>query len=76
MHPPPLIVCAVLLLTYFSGYLKIRRDSGNLGNNFILVPEYVATRASLRICYRPCFLLEERFAGNHFSITPWGMVSP
>ncbi|MEO5913559.1 MAG: hypothetical protein ABIS50_04965 [Luteolibacter sp.] len=75
-HTASLLVCAVLLLTYFAGYAKIRKDCQNFGGRFFVVPGYVATRPSLRTIYRPSFLLEQRFTGNQFSISLWGMISP
>lgn len=66
----------VLLLTDFAGYARIRMDCQNFGSRFSVDPRYVSTRESFRAIYRPCFLLEQRFRGNYFTITPWGMVSP
>ena len=75
-HTSSLLICVLLLLTYCAGYARIRKDCRSFGGTFSVVPGYVSTRESLRAIYRPCFLLEERFTGTHFSISLWGMVSP
>lgn len=75
-HTSRLMVCVVLLVTYFGGYAKIRKDCKSLGGTFIIIPSYVTAHESLRVIYRPCFQLESRCTGNQFSISLWGMISP
>ena len=71
-----LLVCAVLILTYLSGYAVIRNDCQSFGSKYFVVPRYLSSSAMLRAIYRPCFRLEGKVADRNFSITPWGMVSP
>jgi hypothetical protein len=75
-HTLSLLLCTVIPMIYFAGYAKIRMSCENFGGSFFIVPDYVRDSTSLRAIFRPCFQVEERFTGNQFTITPWGIMRP
>lgn len=75
-HPAVLVACAILVISYLTGYAVIRRDCETFGGNWFITPGYLTENSTLRALYRPCFRVEKLVGSGQFTTTPWGMLEP
>lgn len=75
-HPAVLVTCAVLAISYLTGYAVIRRDCMKFGDNWFVTPSYLSENPTFRTLYRPCFRFEKLMGSGQFTTTPWGMLDP
>lgn len=71
-----LLIAVLFFLSYLAGYGVIRKDCTPFSPPYYVVPSYLTSSPTLRMIYRPCFLLESRLLENQFIISPWGIMAP